>query len=368
MRILVTNPTGNIGRKILSELLAPEFSVLVLAGDPSRLPGDIRDQVEVIRGSADDSVTLRRALEGVEALFWCVPAPMHEANVRTYYERFSMAGSRAIRQAGTERVVTISAAGNVLSRSAGAISGLRSMENILNQSGAAIRHLRCGWFMENFLRQKHRIWGSGVLSYPLAGHIAVPIIAAKDVADIALRWLVRRDWNGARHVPVYGPEDLSFNKAASILQQVLDIPVRYAEVSDDDFVRRMVRAGASVHYARNVAAMFAALAQGIPRIETETNESTTSTTLTEWTRSELLPLLKAPFPGPEPDRVAADINHPQPTISAFSCEGFLRCFGAGRTRANACQLYSRGRPRSRTQRIAHLYTNAFAERWAGEGI
>src|SRR5213593_511353 len=88
MKILVTTPTGNIGRKVVPELLAPEFSVRVIVRDPARLPVEIRDQVEVVRGSTDDAATLRRALDGVEALFWCVPTEsLQTVNVRNHYER-----------------------------------------------------------------------------------------------------------------------------------------------------------------------------------------------------------------------------------------------------------------------------------------
>src|SRR5262245_41255398 len=151
MKILVTTPTGRIGRRIVPELLAPEFSVRVVVRDPARLPEEIREQVEVVRGSTDDSATLRRALDGVEAMFWCVPTESLQAtDVAEHYERFAWAGWQAIRQAETPRVVTISAGGKGLARNAGAISALHGMEAILDESGAAIRHLRCGFVMENF--------------------------------------------------------------------------------------------------------------------------------------------------------------------------------------------------------------------------
>src|SRR5262245_56255578 len=115
MKILITAPTGKIGRKIVPELLAPEFSVRVVVRDPARLPEEIRQQVEVVRGSTDDPATLHRALDGVEALFWCVPTePLLEVNVRWHYERFASAAFQALRKAGTPRVVTISAVGKGL--------------------------------------------------------------------------------------------------------------------------------------------------------------------------------------------------------------------------------------------------------------
>src|SRR5215468_7864156 len=120
MKILVTTPTGKIGRRIVPELLAPQFSVRVIVRQPERLAKEIREQVEVIRGSMDDAATLRRALDGVEALFWCVPAESSvERKIERHYERFACAAWQAIREARTPRVVTVSAGGNERAEKAG---------------------------------------------------------------------------------------------------------------------------------------------------------------------------------------------------------------------------------------------------------
>ena len=39
------------------------------------------------------------------------------------------------------------------------------------------------------------------------------MVAAADIADAALRWLVRREWKGIGSVAVHGPEDLSYDEA-----------------------------------------------------------------------------------------------------------------------------------------------------------
>jgi uncharacterized protein YbjT (DUF2867 family) len=293
MKILVTTPTGNIGRRIVAELLAPEFSVRVIVREPARLPQAIREHVEVVRGSTDDAATLRRALDGVEALFWCVPSEsLQETNVERHYERFACAGWQAIRQAGTPRVVTISAGGKGFARNAGPISGLHGMEEILNESGAAIRHLRCGSFMENFLSQARSICRRGLISYPMPGHIPIPLVAASDIADAALRWLVRRDWKGIKGVAVHGPEDLSCGEAAAIIGRVLERPVRYEQTSAEDYIQMMVSLKASSAYARSRVEMFGELAQGITRAEPRTPESTTPTRLSEWSERELWPVVQ----------------------------------------------------------------------------
>src|SRR5262245_46285444 len=112
MKILVTTPTEQIGGRILPELLAPEFSVRVIVSEPAGLPDEIRDQVEVVRGSTDEAGPLRSALEGVDAMFWCVPSESpREKNIERHYERFACAAWKAIRKARTPRVVAISSLG-----------------------------------------------------------------------------------------------------------------------------------------------------------------------------------------------------------------------------------------------------------------
>jgi uncharacterized protein YbjT (DUF2867 family) len=294
MKILVTTPNGRIGRWIVPELLEPDFSVRVITRNPAQLPREIREQVEVVRGSTDDPTMLLHALDGVEALFWCVPTESREeTEVEHHYERFARAGWEAIRQAGTPRVVTISAVGKGQARQAGRISGLHAMEELLNESGAAIRHLRCGLFMENFHQEAEWLIQRGVLSYPVPGHIPVPMVAAADIADIALRFLVRRDWSGIVGINVHGPEELSYGEAAATMGRILGRPVRYEHASAEEYVHRLVSTGASPEYARNMAEMHAELVQGNGLTEPRTHEATTPTTLAKWGARNLTPLAQS---------------------------------------------------------------------------
>ena len=194
MKILITAPGGTIGRTIIPELLAPEFSARVISRNPHRLPAEIRDEVEIVRGSIDNSGALREALDGVDALFWCIPrAPIGETNLGAYYDRFARAASQAIREAKTPRVVSISSS---------PIFALHAAEEILNDSGAAIRHLRCAWFTQNF--------SVSVRALPAVTHIA----------DLALRFLVRTDWSGIEALSIPGPEDLSFIHSAAAVPSI----------------------------------------------------------------------------------------------------------------------------------------------------
>ncbi len=217
MKILVTTPGGRIGRAVLGELLAPEFSVRVIAREPSRLPADIREQIELVRGSTDDAETLRSALEGIESLFWCVPRPSSgETDLRRHYERFSLAACQALRAARTPRVVAISCGGLESGLQARPTSLLHIPEDILNKSGAAIRHLRCSAGMADINGWEKPISDGGLAVYPASRNGQSQKVAVRDIADVALRWLVRRDWEGIATVPVTGGGKLAYQAQGAL--------------------------------------------------------------------------------------------------------------------------------------------------------
>jgi uncharacterized protein YbjT (DUF2867 family) len=154
--------------------------VRIVTRNPDRLASDIRDQVEMVQGSTDDAGALREALDGVDAVFWCIPRPpIEESNILGYFERFARAATEAILAVGVPRVVGISP---------GPASVQHAAEQILNRSGAAIRHLRCA-------------------SFALNPRNPIPACAAEDIADLALRLLVRTDWTGIECISLCGLED-----------------------------------------------------------------------------------------------------------------------------------------------------------------
>ena len=71
--IVITTPTGTIGRQVLGDLLASDESLRVIARDPSRLPPAARERVEVVQGSHGDAAIVDRTFKGADAVFWLVP-------------------------------------------------------------------------------------------------------------------------------------------------------------------------------------------------------------------------------------------------------------------------------------------------------
>jgi short-subunit dehydrogenase len=74
--IVVTAPTSNIGRQLLANILDSGERIRVIARDPSRLPAQTRERVEVIEGSHSQVDVVSREFEGADSVFWLVPTDL----------------------------------------------------------------------------------------------------------------------------------------------------------------------------------------------------------------------------------------------------------------------------------------------------
>jgi uncharacterized protein YbjT (DUF2867 family) len=87
--IVITAPTGSIGRQVLEQILSGGEPVRVIARDPSRLPSQLRERVEVVQGSHGDSAVVNQAFAGADAVFWLVPPDPHAKSVAAAYVDFT---------------------------------------------------------------------------------------------------------------------------------------------------------------------------------------------------------------------------------------------------------------------------------------
>jgi uncharacterized protein YbjT (DUF2867 family) len=282
---------GNIGHQVLSALLKIEEPLRVIARNPHQLAETIQSRVEVVQGSTDDADVLIQALDETDALFWCIPQSHTQDNVLDYYLQFTKAAAIALRQSRISRMVTVSSGGKGLAKNAGVISALHIMEDLLNETGVPIRHLRCGNFMENFLWQTGAIAHQQTFYYPLPGDYPIPLVSTCDIAAIAVQWLTDPDWSGQEGVAVHGAEDLSMHQSAERFSHALGKPIRFQQVSPNAYYDSLLKHGASPAFAQSLVDMFAEVANGIYQAEARTPETTTLTTLEQWATKVMLPAI-----------------------------------------------------------------------------
>jgi len=289
--IVVTTPTGQIGRPVLAQLVAAGEPVRAIARDRTRIAPELLAKVDVVEGSHEDPATIGKALDGAEAVFWCVPPDFGAANVRDYYLDFTRPFAAALAGSSVRRVVFVSSGGRGWPRDAGVIAVAHAVEELLEATGVPLRALRCGSFMENMLNQVAPLRHQGMFFYPIDGDFAAPVCATRDIATRAANLLRDRSWTGQTGTAVHGPADLSMNGMARVMSQVLGRPIRYQEVPGPAYKASLDEHGASEAIAQSLLDMWREIAKGLHTADPMTPESTTPTTFEAWCEDTLKPAM-----------------------------------------------------------------------------
>jgi uncharacterized protein YbjT (DUF2867 family) len=290
-RIVITAPTGDIGAQVLANVLSSGATIRVIARDPSRLPGQVRERVEVVQGSHSDASVVDRAFEGASNVFWLCPPDPRAESVMAAYVDFTRPACDAIRRHGVRRVVGISALGRdtPMAANAGHVTASLAMDELIAGTGAEFRALTMPSFMDNIARQATSIRDQGMFFLPIDGDRKLPAVATRDIASVAAGLLLDASWRGSREVPVLGPEDLSFNQMARIMSDVLGKPVRYRQVSFEAYRAGFVQRGMSEAMAQGMTDMARAKNEGLDNAVPRTPENSTPTGFRQWCEEELRP-------------------------------------------------------------------------------
>jgi uncharacterized protein YbjT (DUF2867 family) len=292
--IVVTTPTGQIGHQVLDNLLGSDEPLRVIARDPSRLPAQTRERVEVVRGSHGDPEVVNEALAGADAVFWLVPPDYRADSVDATYLDFSRPACEAFKSQGIDRVVGVSALGRGTpwAASAGLVSASLAMDDLIASTGVGYRALTMPSFMDNIIRQVDAIKNQGRFFSPIAADRKLPTCATRDIAAVAAKLLLDDSWSGQRSVPVLGPGDLSHDDMAQIMSEVLGRQVRFQQIPREAYKAGLIEHGMSEAMAQGMLDMMVAKDNGIDNTEPRTPESTTPTSFRQWCEDVLEPAVR----------------------------------------------------------------------------
>lgn len=292
--IVITAPTGNIGRHLLPLLLesAPAHAeeLRVVVRDPARLPDAVRERVEVITGSHGDAEVVDRAFEGADAVFWLVPPdaslPPHDA-----YCGFTGPATKALVAHGVGHVVGVSALGRGTPAAgrAGLVTASLAMDDLIAGTGVAYRALANPSFFENLLEGAESIREKGVFTDVVDAGRRAPLVAVADIAAVAAGLLLDRSWTGSDSVPVLGPQDLSPDDLARIMSERLGRPVRYERRPLGELYTTLVGHGLDEAFVQGVVDMKRAKDEGLDAGVVRTPETASATTFAQWCAQTLEP-------------------------------------------------------------------------------
>jgi uncharacterized protein YbjT (DUF2867 family) len=292
--IVITTPSGDIGRQVLDRVLDSGQAVRVITRDPSRLPARVRARTEVVPGSHGDAGPITKALEGADRLFWLVPPPPfgYPGGAEQYYLDFTRPACEAISGLGAG-VVGVSTLGHGYQGRAGVLSAALAMDALIEGTGAAYRALALPFFMENLLRQAEAIKEQGVFSMANAADRPLPAVATRDVAAVAAALLLDASWSGQARVRLAGPDNLTPSGMAEVISGILGGTVRYRQVPVADVQARLLQRGASEAMAQDMADMVEAQNSGIYEAEPRDPDSATATSFRQWCQDTLKPAVQA---------------------------------------------------------------------------
>jgi uncharacterized protein YbjT (DUF2867 family) len=293
--IVITTPTGQIGRQVLQKVLRGTEPVRAVVRDPDALANEIRARVEVLRGSHGDAAVVDEAFRDADSVFWLCPPDPYAASAYAAYVGFTRPAADAITRQRVARVVGVSSLGRgtAAAKHAGLVTASLAMDDLLASTSASYCALMMPSFMDNLLRQVEAIRTQGAFFLPIDGNLKQPSCATRDVATAAARLLADHSWSGNRALPVMGPEDLSYNEMAEIMSQVLGRPVRFQQISGDAYKSRLLDAGMSDAMAQATLEMWIAYGEGLDLQERRTSASTTPTRFSQWCEDTLKPAIEA---------------------------------------------------------------------------
>lgn len=216
MTILVTGATGNVGRRVIDQLLDASAKVRAVSRDPATatLPAG----VQTIRGDLNDPATLTEALHGIKRIF-LFPVPETAQRVASL-----------AREAGVDHVVVLSSA----AVTAGYDTSFHlPVERAVERAGLTWTHVRPGEFALN----KLYLWGPGIradrtVRDPFPNAVEIPTHEA-DIADVTATALLG-DGHAGKAYTFAGPGPVTHREQVAAIAAAIGDDISFDQVSPEE--------------------------------------------------------------------------------------------------------------------------------------
>lgn len=241
MKVLVTGATGNVGRRLVDDLLAGGHTVRALTRAPQRAA--LPDPVEVVAGDLADPTSLGGVLDGVDAahLFALGSGDVDDphAHVDDLVDRVTRAGVR--------RFTVLDGTGTVPLGPAALAAG-----------GTVVAPVE---FMANARWWADAIRSDGVVR-EASPDAPSTVVHEADIAAVTAVVLTDGDGYAGETVAVTGPEALTLHERVAILAEVSGRAIRVEEPTQEELLAQWRSWG----LAEDVIAQFQEWSQAPPEI------------------------------------------------------------------------------------------------------
>jgi len=284
---VITGATGNIGRVIVKRLLEAGEEVRVIGRSAERLQPLVDKGAQPWVGSVEDAEFLTRAFTGAEAVFTIIPPNLQAENMQAYANRVGEAIATAIGNSGVSHVVNLSSQGAHRSGNVGAVAGLHDQEQRLNAiEGVNVLQLRPTYFMENLLSAVPMIKSMGINGSALKGNLPIPMIASKDVAEVAAQELLAHEFSGSTVLDLLGERDVTMNEVTAIFgKRIGQEYIPYVQFPYAEAEQNLLEWGMSADVAHQLVELDRSINEERLIGGERTGDSTTPTSIEEFART-----------------------------------------------------------------------------------
>jgi uncharacterized protein YbjT (DUF2867 family) len=237
MSILITGATGTIGSLITQGLAdaGAEVKALVRQAGKRTFPSDVTEVV----ADLTDVASMRTALSSVRTLFLLNAVTPDEVTQ-------ALIALNLAREAGIERIVYLSVIHADKFTNVPHFTGKHTVERMIESLDIPATILRPAYFMQNEGMVQKTIQDYGVYPMPI-GAAGVAMIDARDIADIAVAELLRRDRAPAAldrvTLELVGPQALTGASVAKAWGSALGREVAYGGDDVAAFEAQMAKYG-----------------------------------------------------------------------------------------------------------------------------
>lgn len=250
MTLLITGATGDIGSRVVQYLLKRGVRPRVLARDQAKARLLFGDRVDVFVGDLTKPTSLRKALQGADALYL--------VNVGPEIPERDEAAASVSKEMGVKKIVKLSSLDVEHGLAIGAWH--EKGEAAIRASAVPFTFVRPTGFMSNLLAWAHSIKTEQIVRSSTADGRR-PFIHSEDIAAVSVEALITDTYLG-QAIPITGPESVTFGEATAIIAEAIGCPLKYEAISDEQARDRYAKISGSQEETEAHVALWRAIRQG----------------------------------------------------------------------------------------------------------
>jgi uncharacterized protein YbjT (DUF2867 family) len=235
--LLITGPTGNVGRHVVTQLVAAQAEIRIFARNRAKAVQLLGSGgYEIVEGDFDDAKAVSKAMRGIDGVYFVsLESDEYVAQMDTM---LSIA-----KQEGIQRAVLLSARADIASH----VPFFRwhgIIERMVLNSGIPCTLLRPAWFMQNFLEGS----AGGAIRFA-GGEGLMGFIDTRDIGSVIVKALTEPGHQPKLYL-LTGPEAIDHHRVAQILSECSGKQFTYHALDPAEFKRELIAGGKDEAFAQ----------------------------------------------------------------------------------------------------------------------